>query len=161
MCVLSCRDRRGAHCASANLVGISPHINHICRAGCPHPAAEKHELYAEYSHYSPSSGTMQASSPTNQGKVYNKFAILNKARLRRGQVTPPYRLFHCSLRFAKSSVENGLDRSGTLWQTRPTLFAANRNMRLASLEGDSPRGGEMSRSDRGDRRCLRAVRAAD
>ena len=35
----------------------------------------------------------------------------NQAKFRRGQVTPPYRLFYCWLPTIKRSVGNGLDRS--------------------------------------------------
>ena len=55
-----------------------------------------------------------------------------KARLRRGRVTTPYKLFVGWPRIIKSPVGNGLDRSGTLQQM---AYA------LASLEGSCPRSG--------------------
>ena len=85
----------------------------------------------------------------------------NQAKFRRGQVTPPYRLFYCWLPIIKRSVGNGLDRSESFrgehhnkfWLVVCRIF-------WRPFEGDSPRGGEMSRSDRGDRalfaRCLRS-----
>ena len=85
----------------------------------------------------------------------------NQAKFRRGQVNPPYRLFYCWLPTIKRSVGNGLDRSESFrgehhnkfWLVVCRIF-------WRPLEGDSPRGGEMSRSDRGDRalfaRCLRS-----
>ena len=43
------RDHRGAHCAPAIFITECT-INHICRAGCPHPAAERHHKIVPPAH---------------------------------------------------------------------------------------------------------------
>ena len=42
-------DHRGAHCAPAIFITECT-INHICRAGCPHPAAERHHKIVPPAH---------------------------------------------------------------------------------------------------------------
>ena len=43
------RNHRGAHCAPAIFITECT-INHICRAGCPHPAAERHHKIVPPAH---------------------------------------------------------------------------------------------------------------
>ena len=45
-------------------------------------------------------------------RIVTNFVMRSRARLRRGEGTPPYRLFFMSVTHHKYSVGNGLDRSG-------------------------------------------------
>ncbi len=48
-------------------------------------------------------------------KLIATCVAINKVSPRRGEGTPPYEQFSSLQRMIKSSVGNGLDRSGTLW----------------------------------------------
>ena len=47
-------------------------------------------------------------------RIVTNFVMRSRARLRRGEGTPPYRLSFMSVTHHKYSVGNGLDRSGAL-----------------------------------------------